>query len=353
MLKLLLLLFLFQSAKSSHETDVQRKIGEVSNKLEKCTPAEIKTKIGTVRKLSDLKARIQELNKDKLFANTGENKHRRQLFSPPKLSKEAVTLEIDTVKAKPSTSPISSPVKSGIKASPRKVPQFLKHEDLRVPDSFMPLPKKYKFLADVFRSVDDVVGMKFNRREIVRVSGLKSAVQNIIRKVFENIYLQQIRCVFPKAYAYTWEKILDRLGRHSSGEYELHMIPELDYNKSACTSEAIDQKGNVKLGPREKVERLKLFNHSLLQIAKDYHKDFLINLGWTKEELDKEFTKWHPKFDVEEHCPEIDTVDFPVKPHVEKMSNAKGNFFGNINTRITSTFLLDTHFCQVTYIFVF
>ena len=142
----------------------------------------------------------------------------------------------------------------------------------------------------------------------------------------ENTYLKQIRCVFPKAYVYTWEKILDRLGRHSSGEYELHMIPELDYNKSAYASEVIDPKGHAKLGPKEKVERLKLFNHSLLQIAKDYHKDFLINLGWTEKDLEKDVYKWHQKFDIEEHCPEIDTVDFPPKPHVEKMSNAKGNF---------------------------
>merc|ERR1719510_970118 len=114
------------------------------------------------------------------------------------------------------------------------------------------------------------------------------------------------------------------------------MIPELDYNKSAYASEAIDPKGHVKLGPKEKVERLKLFNHSLLQIAKDYHKDFLINLGWTEKDLEKDVYKWHQKFDIEEHCPEIDTVDFPPKPHVEKMSNAKDMIvkFAGINPRL-------------------
>ena len=267
------------------------------------------------------------MNKDKNFANTGESKHRRQLFSPPKLSKEVVTLEVESFKLKPTSSPSSSPVKSGIKASPRKVPQYVKQDELLSPDAYMPLPRKYKFLAEVFRSVDDVVGMKYNRKEVIRVADLKPAVQNIIRKTFDNHYLRQIRCVLPKAYIYTWEKILDRLGRHSSGEYELQMTPDMNYNNTPLPSseESKTVKAAGKLGPKEKVERLKLFNHSLLQIAKDYHQDFLREIGWTTTELNKAITKWHPKFDAEESCPEIDTVDFPPKPHVEKMSNAKGN----------------------------
>ena len=298
-------------------------------KIEKYTPAEIKAKLGQVKKLSDLKARIQELNKDKNFANTGENKHRRQLFSPPKLSKEEVTLEVETQKPVLPASPVTSPVKCAIKASPRKIPQYIKHADLRAPDVYMPLPRKYKFLADVFRSVDDVVGMKYNRREIIRVSDIKPAVQNILRTTFGDHYLRQIRCVFPKAYIYAWEKVLDRMGRHSSGNYELQMTPDMDYNKSSpiCISEDAVNKSSFKLGPKEKVERVKIFNHYLLQIAKDYHEEFLTNLGWKKDELDKEITKWHPKFSVEEHCPDIDTVDFPPKPNVERMSNAQGMNF--------------------------
>jgi len=319
----------------SNKREAQHQTEKVLSQLEKCTPDQVKAKIGQVKKLSELKARIQELNKDKNFINTGENKHRRQLFSPPKLSKDVVTLEVDAVKYKPISSPKSSPVKSGLKASPRKVPQYVKHDELLSPDGYMPLPRKYKFLAEVFRSIDDVVGMKFNRKEVIRVADLKPAVQNIIRKTFDNNYLRQIRCVLPKAYIYTWEKILDRLGRHSSGDYELQMTPDMNYNTSD-ESKIINASG--KLGPREKVERLKLFNHSLLQIAKDYHQDYLKDLGWTNTELGKEITKWHPKFDVDEHCPEIDTVDFPPKPHVERMSNAKDMIekFAGINHRLES-----------------
>jgi chromatin licensing and DNA replication factor 1 len=258
-----------------------------------------------------------------------------QLFSPPKLSKEEVTIEVVVPKTKPIVSPVTSPVKAGIKASPRKdPPAHLKYDDLRVPDKFLPLPRKYKFLAEVFRSVDDIVAMKFNRREIIRVSAMKPAVQNIIRKTFDNSLLRQIRCVFPKSYIYTWEKILDRLGRHSSGDYELHMVPDLNYNVqgslvnyNAHGSLELQEDFRAKyfkLGPKERIERVKLFNHALLEIAKEYHKEFLNSINWTKEDLGKkEIFKWHPKFDPEEHCPDIDTVDFPPKPHVERISNAK------------------------------
>ena len=318
--------------------DAQEKIDATKEKLEKFTPAEVKAKLGKVKKLSDLKARIQELNKDKKFRNTGDGLRtptkvsnneiestRRQLFSPPKLSKGEVTIEVESPKPKAVVNLNASPVKAGIKASPRKVPSYVKHDELRTPDKFLPLPRKYKFLAEVFRSVDDVVGMKFNRREIIRVDKLKPAVQNIIRKTFQLKYLRQIRCVFPKSYIYSWEKILDRLGRHSSGDYELHMVPDMNYNVSGTSDQEHDYVKSYKLGPREKVERVKLFNHALLQIAKDYHEEFLKTINLTKEELhDKEVTKWHPKFDPEEHCPDIDTVDFPAKPHVERMSNAKG-----------------------------
>ena len=90
------------------------------------------------------------MNKDKVFANTGENKHRRALFSPSKLPKEPVTFEVEAPKQKELlSSPVSSPVKSGQKASPRK-PVHSKYRHLQ-PDKYMPLPRKYNFLAEVFR----------------------------------------------------------------------------------------------------------------------------------------------------------------------------------------------------------
>ena len=85
------------------------------------------------------------------------------------------------------------------KASPRKaIPAFVRYQELAQPDKLLPLPNRYKALTEIFRSVDVIVSMKFNRKEIIRVPDLKPAVQNITRKNFSEFYLRQIRCVFPK-----------------------------------------------------------------------------------------------------------------------------------------------------------
>ena len=104
--------------------------------------------------------------------------------------------------------------------------------------------------------------MKFNRREIIRVADIKPAVQNMIRKTFGEHYLRQIRCVFPKAYHYTWDKILDRLGRHTSGDYELQMSPNMNYNEPDDTSSSDNErvKGNIqsKMSPQDLIGREKI-----------------------------------------------------------------------------------------------
>ena len=346
-------------AEPGNKTASQLDVEKPHAVLDQLTPQQIKARIGQVRKLSDLKARIQDLNKNKNFANTGQNKHRRALFSPPKLSKDSVvTFEVEVQKEQLSTvSPISSPIKSlGAKASPRK-PTYDGSALLSTKD--MPLPTSFKFLSEVFRyvftsiifiyqhsilkygsvmvsihktllpfyssAVDTIVGMKYNRREIIRVTEIKPAVQVIIRKTFLNKYLRQIRCVFPKAYNYTWEKILNRLGCHTSGEYELQMQPNLSYKETTTTEQSvIGGNSRLKLTPRDSVERLKIFKNSLFQIVKEYHEEFLKNAGFPLEQMEK-ITKWHSNFDVEEHCPEIDTVDFPLKPQVERIT-PKGDF---------------------------
>ena len=98
--------------------------------------------------------------------------------------------------------PAPKTVLSPGKASPRKaIPAFVRYQELAQPDKLLPLPNRYKALTEIFRSVDVIVSMKFNRKEIIRVPDLKPAVQNITRKNFSEFYLRQIRCVFPKVWA--------------------------------------------------------------------------------------------------------------------------------------------------------
>ena len=303
------------------KTSEAEKVEKVAGKLAKLTPAEIKSRIGQVNKLSDLKAQLKNLQKDKNIVKSVENKpnHKRALFNDLRPTTEPIRLEVEVPKQ--SRTPVKA---SPIKASPRKqIPAHIKYADLTQPDRYLPLPSKYKFLTEVFRNVDQIVSMKFNRKEIIRVTDIKPAVQNIMRKNFTNHYLRQIRCVFPKAYHYIWEKINDRLGRHT-GDYELHMSPKLDTAQVGSEGLSLNQlnlkRKTESMTPQIKVERVKLFQHALLTIVKDYHQDFLLNMGIEVEE--NKLTKWHRDFDIES-CPEIDTVEFPVKPHVEKLGSAK------------------------------
>ena len=281
---------------------------KVMEKLNQLTAQEVKAKIKKVNKLSDLQAQLRSLRKDK---NLGP---KRALFNdkpeevkaapkPPQMSPKKVLQSVATDATKPV---ITSP-KKGPKASPRKaIPAFVRYQELAQPDKYLPLPNRYKALAEIFRNVDMIVGMKFNRQEMIRVPDLKPAVQNLTRKSFSEFYLRQIRCVFPNAYKYVWEKVLDRLGRHT-GDFELHMSP--DHGVKAT------------LSPQIKVERLKMFQNALLNIVQDNHREFLAKIGiiGIKDEL---VTKWHKNFDLDQ-VPDIDEAELPPKPDVEKVRNPK------------------------------
>ena len=62
-------------------------------------------------------------------------------------------------------------------------------------------------LAEVFRCTDTIVSMLHNRKERIVLEKLTKAVQNMMRKNFGEKFLKQIKCVFPQAYFYAWEKV--------------------------------------------------------------------------------------------------------------------------------------------------
>ena len=61
-----------------------------------------------------------------------------------------------------------------------------------------------------------------------------------------------------------------------------------------------------------------VFKHNLLTIVQDHHKNFLHVKGIN---LTADVTSWHEDFDVES-LPDIDNVDFPLKPFVEVVKSA-------------------------------
>ena len=62
-------------------------------------------------------------------------------------------------------------------------------------------------LAEVFRCTDQVVSMLYNRREQILYPKLAKTVQDMMRKNFGEKFLKQLKCVFPQAYFYAWEKV--------------------------------------------------------------------------------------------------------------------------------------------------
>jgi len=310
--------------KTAFEDKVAASSSKVMDALNKMPAKEVKAKIKTVNKLADLQAQLRELKKDKnltakraLFQDGGSTSSSAAKKEPtakaasliPPASPQKL-LEDHAPKAAAAATAISSPSKTGPKASPRKaIPAFVRYQELAQPDKYLPLPNRYKSLSEIFRNLDIIVSMKFNRQEMIRVPDLKPAMQNITRKTFSEFYLRQIRCVFPKAYKYIWEKVKDRLGRHT-GDFVLHMSPDQGVKAGAT------------LSPQIKVERMKMFQHALLNIVHDYHRDFLTKIGITGIS-DDVVTKWHKDFKLEE-VPDIDEEELPAKPDVEeKVRNPK------------------------------
>jgi len=75
------------------------------------------------------------------------------------------------------------------------------------------------------------------------------------------------------------------------------------------------------MSPLVKVERLKMFQHSLLSIVHDYHRQFLASLGISGLD-DTQVNRWHKDFSLEA-VPDIQEEPLPPKPEVEKARNAK------------------------------
>ena len=177
------------------------KPASLMDKLNQMDSKEVKAKIKTVNKLADLQAQLKSLKNDtNVKKAASQNNIKRALFQDDqkKVVKEEPKVPLMSPKKMPreamaAASTLPKPVMSPGKASPRKsIPAFVRYQELAQPDKFLPLPNRYKALTEIFRSVDVIVSMKFNRKEMIRVPDLKPAVQNITRKNFSEFYLRQV-----------------------------------------------------------------------------------------------------------------------------------------------------------------
>jgi len=137
----------------------------------------------------------------------------------------------------------------------------------------------------------------------------------MMRRPFLPCHIGQIRCLFPQAYSFSWEKPT-RGG--SNGDLELQICPNLRYKKALL--DEFDKDGNVheKMLTEHQVERRGMFHNVLVQLVKDHHSDFLKTLDPPITVVDSKITAWHKEFDVDS-CPDIDTISLPKNPNEVKI----------------------------------
>ncbi len=143
--------------------------------------------------------------------------------------------------------------------------------------------------------------------------------------------------MFPLAYNYKWEPLIDRFGTKKE-DYDLRIKPILNSN----APEEEQPKGE-KLTPAKMAERKLYFTATLLNMVKDHHSQFLLNLDNSvtltrcvsealfffvniqlyllMRDVRRDVTAWMNGFDPET-CPDVDESPLPEKPNVEKVTGA-------------------------------
>ncbi|NXD03964.1 CDT1 factor, partial [Certhia familiaris] len=177
------------------------------------------------------------------------------------------------------------------------------------------LPYKFRVLAEMFRSVDTITGMLFNRAETVTFAKVKQGVQDMMRRQFEERHLGQIKAVYPSSYQLRQEKNVPTFS--SSGkksEYQLTLEPVLG------EEEKVD--GRPHLSASRLLERRREFHRNLVNIVREHHKAFLAALSPPMVVPEEKLTRWHPRFNVDE-VPDISPAELPRAPQEDRLSTAQ------------------------------
>ncbi|NWX93062.1 CDT1 factor, partial [Nothoprocta pentlandii] len=202
------------------------------------------------------------------------------------------------------------------RAASEKAPAYQRFHTLAqdVPPG-LTLPYKFKVLAEMFRTMDTIVGMLFNRSETVTFAKVKQGVQDVMRKQFEERHVGQIKAVYPESY---WLRQENNVPTFSSSvkksDYQLTLEPVLEEGEKAD--------GRPHLSAARLLERRKEFNRGLVSIVKQHHKAFLASLSPPLAVPDEELTRWHPRFNVDE-VPDIAPAELPRPPQSDRVTTAQ------------------------------
>ncbi|XP_029305027.1 DNA replication factor Cdt1 [Cottoperca gobio] len=176
------------------------------------------------------------------------------------------------------------------------------------------LPYQYKVLTDMFRSMDTVVAMLYNRCETTTFTKIKRGVQDMMHKRFEESHVGQIKTVFPEAYTFRQEKNIPTFNSSiKKGSYQLTVEPVIlsDQNEARPF-----------LSASRLLERRRIFHLNLVSIVKQHHKVFLSLLVPPVSVPEDKLTRWHPRFNVDT-VPSISTSSLPQPPRTDKLATAQ------------------------------
>ncbi|NXH24515.1 CDT1 factor, partial [Myiagra hebetior] len=176
------------------------------------------------------------------------------------------------------------------------------------------LPYKFRVLAEMFRSVDTITGMLFNRAETVTFAKVKQGVQDMMRRQFEERHLGQIKAVYPGSYRLRQEKNIPTFGSGKKSDYQLTLEPVLG------EEEKVD--GRPHLSASRLLERWREFHRNLVNIVREHHRAFLAALSPPMVVPEEKLTRWHPRFNVDE-VPDISPAELPRAPQEDRLSTAQ------------------------------
>ncbi|XP_071767536.1 DNA replication factor Cdt1 [Centroberyx gerrardi] len=176
------------------------------------------------------------------------------------------------------------------------------------------LPYQYKLLAEMFRSMDTIVGMLYNRSETATFAKVKQGVQDMMHKRFEESHVGQIKTVFPDAYTFRQEKNIPTFSSNiKKGSYQLTVEPVTYFDQNEA---------RPVLSASRLLERRQIFHLNLVSIVKQHHKAFLSSLVPPVSVPEDKLTRWHPRFNVD-MVPTVSTSPLPQPPHTEKLTTAQ------------------------------
>ncbi|XP_019876874.1 DNA replication factor Cdt1 isoform X3 [Aethina tumida] len=324
----------------STPTKCSNLMDKVPDKIEGPTIQEIKKKMTRSGRLAELKATIAKLKEGD--AKLKEVEKKTSIIPPPESPKlkafRTIEVEVHTSPQKAYTpekaylSPkkdvgarrnllnLMSPTKNAmqIPSSPRKLTLDLSSKPA------LSLPFKYRYLAEMFRSIDTVVQILYNRKETITFRKLKPAVEEMLKRNLLERHLAQIKYIYEDAFTFTQEKLKVFGVGMKKEQWELVITPNID-RQEHMTSEIL-------------LERRRILFDKLMNRTKDYHHEFLMTLDPPMNIEKGRITKWHPEFDIEK-VPDIEQSEIP-KPPVEEILTTGQNVLEkarelfNCNTRM-------------------